>query len=57
MLKLKRGIWIAFAEREHRQILLDLRRTDPRMKRSRITEVLQMLPSTIEEGKVYEEQR
>ncbi len=54
ILKLKRGEWVAFAEREHRQLLLDLRRTDPRMKRGRITEVLQCNPSSVYEGVVYQ---
>lgn len=57
MLRLRRGPWLAFAERENRQLLLDLRRTDPRLKRGRITEVLQCGPTLIEEGVVYPENR
>lgn len=57
MLRLRKGSFIAFAETEHRQALVKLRLTDPRMKRGRIIEVLQMWPSSIEEGKIYEESR
>ncbi len=57
MFKLSRGGFIAFAERNNRSLLEELRKTDPRMKRGHITEVLQMWPSTIVEGVVYPEIR
>ncbi len=55
MLKLRHGKWIAFAEIGNEVWLLALRKTDPRMKGGRITEVLQCAPSSVEEGVVYEE--
>ena len=57
MLRLKRRGLIVFAETDHREMLLNIRKRDVRLKYGRITSVLQCNPSAVTEGTVYDTHR